>query len=181
MILIIYYGGTKTLSSMMTGETNGDIIRNDHFWIIIIFWISYTTLNLLKIYKYKSYIFKSFIIIKINWRLIIQVFIFDSMIIDIERYFWMDEKGYILIEKLISESHFIIPVENIIITEIWINLIIYIGSNRIIYNLHSKFHYNYRVIYSISINIYSIFPNSIIIIIIRVMDYIIGWEWKYIR
>jgi len=75
-------------------------------------------LNYLKADKYKPSVFEYLVVAKWNWGLATQIFICDCKIKSIEKCFRQSEMRCVLVKKLVREVHFIVPIENAIITEI---------------------------------------------------------------
>lgn len=93
----------------------------------------------------------------------------------------MREKRCVLIEKLMSESHFIIPVENTVTTEIWTNLAMCVGTSGTINGLYSKFHRCRRSVYNISAGTYWILLCIVIPITTRAESRAVEWKWKNVQ
>ena len=82
--------------------------------------------------------FEYIVIAKINRGLVAQVFIFDREIKCIERCLRMSEVRRVLVEKLVREAHFIVPIEDAVITEVWANPSMSIGTSMAINSLHCE-------------------------------------------
>jgi hypothetical protein len=85
----------------------------------------------------------------------------------------------IVVEKLVGETDFIIPIENAIITEIWTNPAMCVRTSGTINCLHSELNCSGRSVYNISTGSHSVCLCIVIAITTRAACGAV--KWKYFR